>query len=132
MATQRTAGAEVTSLLAPNVQIEGTLTGDGLVRLEGAYQGKIKHRGHLVIAETAVVRATVEGADITVHGRVEGDISATGRLELKQTAHVLGNVKSSRLLIADGASLVGACDVSKKEDLPSEDVEAEAESPVAG
>lgn len=119
--------SDMASLLAQNIHMDGTLTGDGIVRLEGHFQGKIRHKGHLFIAETAVVKAKIDGADVTVMGQVIGDINTTGRLELKPTARVTGNIKAYRLVMAEGASLVGACDVVKKEDSPEPSIEADEE-----
>lgn len=103
--------SSTTSILAPNVHFEGLLTGDGLVRLEGSYSGMIKNEGHLVIGQTAVVKANVEGNDVTVYGQVEGDVTAHGRLDLKATARVNGKVQAARLSVQEGALLVGKCDV---------------------
>ncbi len=105
---------EGTALLSRNVSFDGTLvgTGRGLIRLEGHFKGKIRHEGQLIIAETAVVNATVEGQEVIVMGLVEGDITAMRRLELKPTARVVGNVKARRLTVEEGASLVGACEVA--------------------
>lgn len=107
-------GQEGTALLSRNVSFDGTLvgTGRGLIRLEGHFKGKIRHEGQLIIAETAVVNATVEGQEVIVMGLVEGDITAMRRLELKPTARVVGNVKARRLTVEEGASLIGACEVA--------------------
>lgn len=100
------------SILGPNVHVEGNLTGSGTVRIEGNFKGKIIHEGQLVIAETANVEASMRVRELIISGRVEGDVVTTGRLELKPTARLVGSIKSSRVVISDGASLRGDCDVS--------------------
>jgi|GEM_PF-2133738 len=105
--------AAPTSILASNLHIEGLLTGDGIVRIEGSYAGTIRHEGHLVIAKEAVVKASVGGSDVTVYGELEGDVNVTGKLELMATAKVTGTVKARRLAISEGAILTGECDVAR-------------------
>ncbi len=120
-------GQEGTALLSRNVSFDGTLVGSGrgLIRLEGHFKGKIRHEGQLIIAETAVVNATVEGQEVIVMGLVEGDITAARRLDLKPTARVVGNLKARRLTVEDGASLIGSCEVAvAADDDPPPEVDA--------
>lgn len=103
---------EGTSILAQNVHVDGTLVGGGMVRIEGEFKGKIQHEGQLVIAETASVKASIWGREIIIFGHVEGDLVVSGRLELKPSARLVGSIKAPRVLMSDGASMVGSFDVS--------------------
>jgi cytoskeletal protein CcmA (bactofilin family) len=59
------------------------------------------------------VRATIVAQDVVVIGHVEGEIRATGRVELRDGAVVLGDVFASRLSIEEGATLRGGVDPSR-------------------
>ena len=96
------------AFLGPGSKITGTIKLDSTGRIEGEVEGEI-HARDLVIGESAVVKATVHGATVVVHGTVTGDIRATSRLEIRKPAKVKGNISSSVLVIEEGASFEGKC-----------------------
>jgi cytoskeletal protein CcmA (bactofilin family) len=77
------------------------------MRLHGKLEGKIGTPGRLHIAKEAKMQADVEAGAITVEGDVHGNLSAGDRIELKQSARYEGDLRSSRLVVDEGAILVG-------------------------
>ena len=71
-------------------------------------------KGALVIAPSGKAEAQVEGSVVTVHGTVSGDLSATEKLELTDTAHVSGTISAPSLLLREGAVFNGIVDMSNK------------------
>jgi cytoskeletal protein CcmA (bactofilin family) len=67
---------------------------------------------HVTIGESGLVKANVVARIIIVDGTVEGDIEAEEAVYLSHTAHVLGNIKSPRVSIAEGATLDGGLKTS--------------------
>jgi cytoskeletal protein CcmA (bactofilin family) len=59
------------------------------------------------------VHATILAQDVVVMGRIEGEIRATGRVELRNGAIVLGDIFAARLSIEEGATLRGSIDPSR-------------------
>ena len=96
------------AFLGPGSKITGTVKLDSTGRIEGEVEGEI-HARDLVIGESAVVKAMVQGATVVVHGTVTGDIRATSRLEIRRPAKVKGNISSPVLVIEEGASFEGKC-----------------------
>ena len=94
------------AFLGPGSKITGTIKLDSTGRIEGEVEGEI-HARDLVIGESAVVKAQINGATVVVHGTVVGDIRATSRLEIRRPAKVKGNISSSVLVIEEGASFEG-------------------------
>src|SRR5215212_10074423 len=72
----------------PNLTIEGTITGSEPVVIEGTVRGKINLANDLHVGTKARVEATVHAKNVTVEGRLTGDISADDRVELVTTASV--------------------------------------------
>ena len=65
--------------------IRGELTGNEDLYLDGEIEGNIDLRDHkLVIGPNGKIKATITARDIVLHGRVEGNISAAERVELKK------------------------------------------------
>jgi cytoskeletal protein CcmA (bactofilin family) len=113
--------------IGKSVVIRGELTGNEDLYLDGEIEGNINLRDHkLVIGPNGRIKATITARDVVVHGRVEGNISASERAELKRACTLIGDVTTQRIAIEDGAFFKGAIDVKEpKEGRP------EARKPVA-
>jgi cytoskeletal protein CcmA (bactofilin family) len=66
-----------------------------------------------VIGPNGKIKATITARDIVVHGRVEGNISAGERVELKRNCTLIGDVGTARIVIEDGAFFKGAIDIKE-------------------
>lgn len=104
------------------IDIEAGLRGDlkftGLVnlRINGNFEGDLEAKGVLVIGEKAEVKSkTIKGDNITIAGRVKGDIVCGKRLELSPTARVIGSVETPVLIVNEGAILKGNCQMHIEE-----------------
>src|SRR5688572_18868479 len=82
------------SFVGPNIVIDGTLTGNENVVIEGSVRGKINLESDLRIGTSARVEATVHAKNVIVEGALIGDISADARVELIASAKVDGNIKA--------------------------------------
>jgi len=99
------------------MKINGELTGTGDLLVDGEVEGTIRlAAARLTVRTEGRVKATIVAQDVVVLGYVEGEIRATGRVELRDGAVVLGDVFSTRLAIEDGATLRGSVDPSKATD----------------
>jgi cytoskeletal protein CcmA (bactofilin family) len=99
------------TVIGSTIVIDGEITGDEDLVVRGTVKGRVSLRENIFVEDTGVLEANVETATITVHGRVTGDIHATERAELKSNCRVVGDIRSPRVLIADGASFKGTVDM---------------------
>jgi cytoskeletal protein CcmA (bactofilin family) len=99
--------AEFPTILGPDATFKGELTYEKGMRLHGKLEGKVGTPGRLHVAKEAKMQADVEAGAITVEGDVHGNLSAGDRIELKQSARYEGDLRSSRLVVDEGAILVG-------------------------
>ncbi len=100
--------------IGKSVVIRGELTGNEDLYLDGEIEGNIDLRDHkLVIGPNGKIKATITARDIVLHGRVEGNVSATERVELKKSCTLIGDVGTSRIVIEDGAFFKGAIDIKE-------------------
>ena len=118
------------AFLGPGSKITGTVKLDSTGRIEGEVEGEI-HARDLVIGESAVVKAMVQGATVVVHGTVTGDIRATSRLEIRRPAKVKGNISSPVLVIEEGASFEGKCAMGGDIKGAGDQASAKSEKPLA-
>jgi cytoskeletal protein CcmA (bactofilin family) len=100
------------TLIGSDVSIKGEMSFDGSMRIEGKVEGKIQSKGRVSFGQGASVVAEVSVGQAKIEGTFKGNITAAERIELAATAHVLGDVRSTKLVIAEGATFVGNCHVS--------------------
>jgi cytoskeletal protein CcmA (bactofilin family) len=94
--------------VGPTANINGDLVCDGIVKVDGVYQGSIKTVSNVIITEKGRVDAHVEAENVSVSGQVKGSIVAKGRLEILSTGRVWADVTVSSFLLDDGGKLHGA------------------------
>lgn len=102
------------TFFGPNLTIDGTVTGNEPVVIEGVVRGKIDLAADLRVGTKARVEATVHARNVIIEGRVAGDISADDRVELVASATVDGNIKAPKIIVAEGAKFRGSVDMGSK------------------
>ena len=100
------------TLIGSDVSIKGEMSFDGSMRIEGKIEGKIASKGRVSFGQGAAIVAEVAVGQAKIEGTFKGNITAAERIELASTAHVLGDVRSTKLVISEGATFVGNCHVS--------------------
>ena len=108
---------EEKKILNVDASMQGSLTfGDPVnLRINGKFEGTLNTKGSLSIGENAQVQADIIGENIEVCGRVFGNVVASNRLSLTQTAHLIGNIQTPRLNVVEGAILQGKCEMKAKD-----------------
>ncbi|HEX8353883.1 MAG TPA: polymer-forming cytoskeletal protein [Pyrinomonadaceae bacterium] len=91
-----------------------TLTGEanfkGMLRVDGGLSGRVASAdGTLIVSTNGRVDANVEVAVAQIFGTVNGDITATKRIEMGRVAKVTGNIQTPALVIENGAIFEGSC-----------------------
>ena len=101
--------------IGKSVQIKGELTGSEDLYLDGSIEGTIDLRDHsLIIGPNGKIKAGITARDLIVHGRIEGNITAAGRVELRKSCSLIGDVSTQRIMIEDGAFFKGAIDIKER------------------
>ena len=101
--------------IGKSVLIKGELSGSEDLFLDGEVEGSIDLGEHnLTIGPHGRVRANVKARDVVVHGKVDGNIFGTERVELKRSAVLVGDITTQRIVIEDGAFFKGAIDIKKE------------------
>ncbi len=102
--------------IGKSVVVKGELSGSEDLYVDGQVEGSITLRGQsLTIGPNGRVRANVEARNVIVHGQVDGNITASDRVELRKSASLKGDIATARIAIDDGAYFKGAIDIQKTE-----------------
>lgn len=79
------------------------------LKINGTFEGTLDTKGKLTIGENAYVAADIICEDISISGKVVGNITATKRIDINITADVNGDIVSPIVVLAEGAVLNGSC-----------------------
>ncbi len=114
------------SMLAEGTSFKGKMFFRGEVRLGGHVEGHIVSDDDLIIEESALIEADIQGVNVQVSGQVKGNIKTQGVLILTPTARMTGNIQTPHLVIEDGAVLHG--NVSIDEETSAQEASNKAET----
>lgn len=108
-------GSDLRSIIDVGTTIKGDIETEGSIRIGGILIGNVKAKGKLVMGSQASVIGNIMAENADIEGKVEGNMQITQRLELKPSARVIGDIKTTRLVIDEGAIFDGACHMGNKE-----------------
>ena len=93
--------------------IKGTMKFGKAMRIDGNFEGElITDNGDLVVGKTGSVKANVKVRSAVIEGKVDGNIKASDKVELKQNAHLIGDLQAKTLVLEEGVTFVGQCNVN--------------------
>lgn len=102
--------------IGKSVTIKGELSGSEDLYLDGEVEGTIElTKSALTVGPNGRIRAHVNAREVIIHGKVDGNIRGTDRVELKRTAVLVGDISTQRVSIEDGAYFKGAIDIQRQE-----------------
>ncbi len=95
------------TILGPTLEIEGEIEGSEDLVIQGKVNGRIVSKKGLTIDETGDVNATVTTEGLSVSGRLNGNVEASDKVEIRREGTMIGDIKAPRVVIADGAKFKG-------------------------
>lgn len=109
--TTKDSGGGIDAFLGQNTSFNGTLVFDGLVRIDGNFEGNVKTNDTLVIAESGRVKAEIEAGVVKISGHFDGVVTAKTRVELYKPAYVTGIMKTPSIKIEEGVVFNGSTEM---------------------
>jgi cytoskeletal protein CcmA (bactofilin family) len=98
---------QLLSVLGASAKLEGKFEISDSIQIECEVGGEMTVGGKLVIGQSGVVHADVHTVDAVIMGRYEGNLVATGDVEITATGKVTGNIETDSLVIAKGGFFNG-------------------------
>jgi cytoskeletal protein CcmA (bactofilin family) len=100
------------ALIGKSVVIKGELSGSEDIYIDGQVEGSIELKGNnLTVGPNGQVKANVNAKGVVVQGKLEGNIKAAERTELRKSAVTVGDIATQRLAIEEGAYFKGRVDI---------------------
>lgn len=98
------------------VKIVGQIFSKEDLFVDGDLEGTVEALEHkLTIGPNGTVHASVKAREVVALGVVQGNVEATDKLEIRKDAKLIGDIKTARIIIEDGAYFKGSIDIVKPE-----------------
>lgn len=104
-------GEQVETIIGKDTQFSGAIQATGAIRVDGRFEGELSTTSDVVIGETGNLKAQVKAKNVTIAGIVNGNMDVLEKLELLPTAKLYGDIKVGVLIIGEGATFKGACEM---------------------
>src|SRR3989441_6656034 len=105
------------TVVGDHARMEGKFDIADSIQIECEVGGELNVGGKLVIGEKGVVSANVQTVDAIIMGHYEGNMIATGNVEITDSGRVTGNITTDSLVISKGGFFNG--NVSKMNEQPN-------------
>ena len=106
--------ARSSTVLSSGVSIRGELKCRNELLIDGEVEGTINSAGALIIGQHARIHANIAGGAVTIHGTVNGNVSASERCVLEPGGTVLGDIEAPRLALDEKATFLGNAKIAAK------------------
>src|SRR3954462_3510247 len=98
------------------VMIKGQIFSREDLIIDGEVEGTVEaHEHRVTVGPNGKVQAGVKAREIVVQGGIQGNVEATEKIDIKKDARLVGDIKTSRIVIEDGAYFKGSIDITKNE-----------------
>jgi cytoskeletal protein CcmA (bactofilin family) len=95
------------TVIGAGARLEGTVVSAGSLRIDGTVKGKVNADGDVILSPQSQVEADIRAENITVTGRLVGNVLATGKAEVGRGGRIDGDVTTRILVIQEGGSFNG-------------------------
>ncbi len=89
--------------------VEGTIKAENDMRVDGVIKGALKCKSKVIIGPTGSVEGEIRCKNAVIEGRFDGTLSVEELLNVRESAHVNGDVKTNKLIVQSGAVFNVAC-----------------------
>jgi cytoskeletal protein CcmA (bactofilin family) len=111
-------GEEQVTIIGTGVVIDGKLSSNGDVRIDGVVKGDVKSSGSVTVGESGEINGQIEAEIITIGGKVVGSVNSKDKLVLEAKAALKGDIMTKILVVEAGAKFDGNSKMDNKEFTP--------------
>lgn len=107
------------NVLGPDVEVKGNIRFSGEMSFDGKLDGEIHSDGVLTLGESTVVNGNITVQSVVVRGKVNGNITAKDKIDIKGKAELFGDIRAAKLTIEEGVTFVGKTEVNPNKVSPT-------------
>jgi cytoskeletal protein CcmA (bactofilin family) len=104
------------AVLGKSVIVKGQILSREDLTIDGEVEGTVEMQEHrLTIGPNGKVRASVQAREVIVLGTLQGNVETGDRIDIRKEAKLVGDIKTARIVIEDGAYFKGNVDIIRAE-----------------
>lgn len=107
------------NVLASDVEIKGNLKFSGEMTFDGKLDGEVQTDGVLNLGDSAIINGNINAQTVVVRGKVNGNINAKEKIEIKTKAELFGDIRAAKLVVEEGVTFVGKTEVNPNKVTPT-------------
>lgn len=107
-------GGELSTIIGRGSVIEGSVTVVNSLRVDGRINGNVVTPESLVVGKDGEIKGEISVGNAVIGGRVEGKILAKGKVVLEAKAYFRGELRTTKLVIDEGAFFDGSCHMTEQ------------------
>jgi cytoskeletal protein CcmA (bactofilin family) len=102
--------------IGKSVKVVGQIFAKEDLYVDGAVEGTVEALEHkLTIGPHGTVHAAIKAREVLALGTIQGNVEATERIEIRKDAKLMGDIRTARIIIEDGAYFKGSIDIIRPE-----------------
>ena len=117
------------NVLGADVEIKGNIKFAGELAFDGKLDGEVHTDGTLNLGDGAVINGNISAQSVVVRGKVNGNITAKEKIEIKARAELFGDIRATKLVIEEGVTYVGKTEVNPNKVSPTAPPPRSGEAP---
>ena len=104
------------AMIGKSVMVKGQVLSREDLTVDGELEGTIELQEHrLTVGPNGKVQASIKAREVVILGTVHGNVEASERIDIRKDAKLVGDLKTARIIIEDGAYFKGSVDIQKPE-----------------
>jgi cytoskeletal protein CcmA (bactofilin family) len=107
------------NVLNSDVELKGTLRFSGELTFDGKLEGDIHSEGTLNLGDNAVIKGNIAANAVVVRGKVNGNVTAKEKIDIKTKTELFGDIRAARLVMEEGVTFVGQTEVNPNKVSPN-------------
>jgi cytoskeletal protein CcmA (bactofilin family) len=107
------------NVLNSDVEVKGSLRFSGELTFDGKLEGDIASDGALSLGDNAVVKGAIDVGSVVVRGKINGNITAKDKIDIKAKTELFGDIRAAKLVIEEGVTFVGKSEVNPNKAAPT-------------
>src|SRR5437016_1282053 len=106
------------NVLNSDVELKGNLKFTGELTFDGKLEGDINSEGSLNLGDNAVVKGNITAHSIVMRGKINGNVTAKDKVDIKSKTELFGDVRAPKLAVEEGVTFVGQSEINPNKVTP--------------
>jgi cytoskeletal protein CcmA (bactofilin family) len=104
------------AVIGKSVMIKGQIFSREDLTIDGEIDGSVElHEHRLTVGPNGKLQAGVKAREVVVLGTIHGNVEASDKIDIRKDAKLVGDIKTARIVIEDGAYFKGSIDIVRPE-----------------